>query len=53
MEKVRGKNIVIEVQDECYWLNREDYIKMHEWMKEQEIKLKDSISKVWLTLIKK
>lgn len=53
MEKARGKNIVIEVQDECYWLNREDYIKMHEWMKEQEIKLKNSISKVWLTLIKK
>lgn len=53
MEKARDKNIVIEVQDECYWLNIEDYIKMHEWMKEQEIKLKDSISKVWLTLIKK
>lgn len=50
MEKVRGmKAITFDILDECYYLNKEEFIRMSKWLKEQENKLREG----WLTLIKK
>lgn len=35
MEKLRDKNVLIEVQGKSYWLDKEAYDKMKEWVKER------------------
>ena len=49
MEKLRGKKVFIEAQDESYWLDKEDYDKLKEWTKKREFEF----GKGWLTLTKK
>lgn len=49
MEKLRGKNVFIEVQDESCWLDKEAYDKLKEWIKKRELEF----AKGWLTLTKK
>lgn len=50
MEKLRGKKVFIEVQDESYWLDEEAYNKLKEWIKKREFEF---AKKGWLTLTKK
>ena len=49
MEKLRGKKVFIEVQGKSYWLDKEAYDKMKEWVKKRELEF----PKRWLTLTKK
>lgn len=48
MEKLRDKNVLIEVQGKSYWLDKEAYDKMKEWVKKRELEF----PKRWLTLTK-
>ena len=36
MEKLKDKNVLIEVQGKSYWLDKEAYDKMKEWVKKRE-----------------